>query len=98
MYFQSPFGNRQPQSQGAELTGDVRIGLPEGTEDPYDGLRVHADARVVDFHRHLARSCVAHTDADGTTFRCELARVLEQVPKHLLQPSKVAVQPVANCP
>src|SRR5512138_1421397 len=93
MQFYQSLGDGETQSQPAELSRDGALGLFERPEDPADGFGRDAFTAVGDLDNRTTIGGVT-SDAHAAAAWCELDRVLEQVPEHLLKAVGVGLNPV----
>src|SRR5438046_388394 len=84
------FGNGEPQSKAAELAGQRRISLLEGNKQGSEPLAFNSNPLVGNFEMEAARVVVERADGDLSTARREFHGVVDQIPKHLLEPGAVS--------
>src|SRR5579884_3508429 len=83
-------GNGQTEAEAAKATCDFALSLLECVKDSVDLFRLNADAGVNDASLDFAGRGVERLDGDSTFLGGKFHAVLDQIPKHLLQPRRVA--------
>src|SRR2546422_6070139 len=86
-------GDREAEPQAAERPRDGSIGLPEALEEVGEELGPDALARVANRQLEMGIHALEH-DVDAPALGCELDRVGKEIPHHLLQPVRIALDHV----
>src|SRR5437867_9205268 len=86
-------GDREAEPQAAERPRDGSIGLPEALEEVGEELGPDALARVANRQLEMGIHALEH-DVDAPALGCELERVGKEIPHHLLQPVRIALDHV----
>src|SRR5438876_11761903 len=86
-------GDREAEPQAAERPRDGSIGLPEALEEVGEELGLDALARVANRQLEVGIHALEH-DVDAPALGCELDRVGKEIPHHLLQPVRIALDQV----
>src|SRR5258705_13378750 len=89
MEFDKPAGDRQAETQSAEVAGDLFFALLEWLEYVGKNFGLDSDAGVVEFDLELAIR-VGGANADLAAGGGEFHGILQEVPEDLLDSSAVA--------
>src|SRR4051794_30185532 len=91
------FGNGQAQTQTAILARDRLAPLLERIENPRLNLWRYAEAIIDNLDRDVMFIVVIGPNTDGPFRRRKLDRVLDQIPKNLLQSRRIRPAMMLGC-
>src|SRR2546425_7206277 len=83
--------NSEAKTETPKPAGDIGLPLFKGVKDLVDRFVFDADSGIDDASFNLIRCRVKRCDSDSTFLRSKFDAVLDQIPKHLLQARRIAL-------
>ena len=85
------FGNREAEAEASKSAGDCCLSLLKRVENSLELLRLDAEAGIGDADLYSVGRGICRLNDYSPARRRELHAVLHQIPKHLLQPGRIAL-------